>query len=202
MIMGFVLAVGLAVAPQVQATPPPLPPSQADLSAIAFHAARLTLLEQRKQESDAALVRARIRLQLGDKHPDVMALVRQLDAAERALAAEFFECNEAVLQRLTDKKAVLERDMNQMVVGRRLGTRHPEVQALQADIDEVVAQLRLGSTALLVSVEQALVARIAAGPSDLYPLFRLARLYEGAGRDADAERTLSDALVWLRARGK
>ncbi|NQW02624.1 MAG: hypothetical protein HQ485_01190 [Acidobacteria bacterium] len=176
MIMGFVLAVGLAVAPQVQATPPPLPPSQADLSAIAFHAARLTLLEQRKQESDAALVRARIRLQLGDKHPDVMALVRQLDAAERALAAEFFEWNEAVLQRLTDKKAVLERDMNQMVVGRRLGTRHPEVQAL--------------------------VARIAAGPSDLYPLFRLARLYEGAGRDADAERTLSDALVWLRARGK
>jgi uncharacterized protein involved in exopolysaccharide biosynthesis len=195
MMIGLVLALSLVAEPQRPQGPPPTP---VDVSAIASHVARLTVLEGRKQELESKLMDAR--RQFGESHPEVAALREQLDVAEKALANEGFNLREEEIDRVAERIAKLEGELKRDT--ETFGPRHPQVLNTRSDIDMLTAQLAAKTKALLESgLEQSLVATTSVkGSTDLGALLQLARLYAAAGRTADAERVLTNAIALVRSR--
>ena len=198
--LGLVLAVSLLAGPQAgaQAAPPPPP----DITAIALRAARLAVLEDRRQRIEGELVQARVQMQLGENHPQVQALLEQLAVAERELAAAGNEWLEGSLNRLAASREGLERDLARLQSTEGLGPSHPKVVAKQREIDTVDREMQQGAQRLLGNSEASLEDQIKTGQGGLDPYLRLARLLELQGRSSDAERILTEALAWMRARGK
>jgi capsule polysaccharide export protein KpsE/RkpR len=203
MMIGLMLALALVADPQRRPPPPP-PPPPPDVTAIAQYVARLTVLEERKQALDAQLIDARKRSGLGESHPAVLALKAQLAEAEAALAHEGTAWRENELERLTMRRTRLEQEVTQTRAQAGLGPNHPEVRALRAEIDDLTARIVDRATALLASgQEQALLAETTRKDSTGVDAFlKLAGLYAAAGRTADAERVLTDAIAALRNKGK
>lgn len=198
MMIGLVLVLSLLAEPQrPQQGPPPPPP---DISAIAQYVARLTVLEQRKQELEAELFQA-LR-SFGESHPQVVTLRTKLAEADKALQGEGTAWREGELDTLVERRVRLERDL--FTAQTRYGSRHPQLLSLKADIDAVSARLKERAAALLATgLEVELIAETAKkDTNDLAAFLKLARLYAAAGRPADAERVLTDAITLLRARGK
>jgi uncharacterized protein involved in exopolysaccharide biosynthesis len=195
MMIGLVLALSLVAEPQRPQGPPPPP---VDVAAIASHVARLTVLEDRKQDLESRLMDAR--RQFGESHPEVAALRDQLAMAEKALANEGFNLREEEIDRVAERIARLEGELKRDMLA--FGPRHPQVLNKRNDIDILTTQLAAKTKALLDSgLEQALVAATSVkGSTDLGALLQLARLYAAAGRTADAERVLTDAIALVRSR--
>lgn len=198
MMIGLVLVLSLLAEPQRPPQGPPPPPP--DIAAIAQYAARLTVLEQRKQELEAELFQAR--RQFGESHPQVVILRDQLAEADKALQGEGTAWREAELDKLVERRVRLERDL--FTAQTRYGLRHPTILSLKSDIDAISARLKERADALLATgLEVELVAETARkDTNNLAAFLRLAKLYAAAGRPADAERVLTDAITVLRARGK
>ena len=195
MMIGLVLALSLLAEPQRPQQGPPPP----DISAIAGHAARLTVLEQRKQELEAELVVAR--RQFGESHPQVLTLRDQLGLAEKALAVEGSAWRESEIDALADRRTSLEQEL--ATARTKHGPNHPLVVSLRSEIAAISARISGRSSALLASgLEQTLLAETRKGSTDLQAFLRLAKLYAAADRTADAERVLADAIALLRERGK
>lgn len=195
MMIGLVLALSLLAVPQRPQQGPPPP----DISAIAGHAARLTVLEQRRQELEAELIAAR--RQFGESHPQVLTLRDQLALAERALAGEGSTWREGEIDELAAHRTNLEQ---QLATARtKYGPNHPLVVSLRSEIAATSARLSGRSSALLASgLEQVLLAETRKGSTDLQAFLRLAKLYAAADRTADAQRVLADAIALLRERGR
>lgn len=198
MMIGLVLVLSLLAEPQRPPQGPPPPPP--DIAAIAQYAARLTVLEQRKQELEAELLQA-LR-QFGESHPQVVLLRAKLAEADKALQGEGTAWREAELDKLVERRVRLERDLS--AAQARYGSRHPQILSLESDIDATSARLKERTVALLATgLEVELVAETARkDTNNLAAFLRLAKLYAAAGRPADAERVLTDAITLLRARGK
>lgn len=198
MMIGLCLVLSLLAEPQRPPQGPPPPPP--DIAAIAQYAARLTVLEQRKQELEAELLLA-LR-QFGESHPQVVTLRVKLAEADKALRGEGTAWREDELDKLAERRVRLERDL--FTAQARYGSRHPQILALQSDIDATSARLKERASALLATGLEAELAVETAkkDTNDLGAFLRLANLYAAAGRPADAERVLTDAITLLRARGK
>lgn len=198
MMIGLFLVLSLLAEPQRPPQGPPPPPP--DISAIAQYAARLTVLEQRKQELEAELLLA-LR-QFGESHPQVVILRAKLTEADKALQGEGMAWREDELDRLAERRVRLEHDL--FTAQARYGTRHPQILSLKSDIDATSARLKERAAALLATgLEAELAAETAKkDTNDLAAFLRLAKLYAAAGRPAEAERVLTDAITLLRARGK
>ena len=195
MMIGLVLALSLLAEPQR----PPQPPPPLDISAIAQHAARLTVLEQRKQELEAELIEAR--RQFGESHPQVLTLRDKLALADRALANEGDLWRENEIDALADRRGSLEQQLS--VARTKYGPNHPLVLSLRSEIAATTARMSGRSSALLASgVEQVLLAETRKDSTDFGAFLRLAKLYAAADRTADAARVLTDAIALLRERGK
>ena len=196
MMIGLVLALSLLAEPQ---RPPQPPPPPLDISAIAQHAARLTVLEQRKQELEAELIEAR--RQFGESHPQVLTLRDKLALADRALANEGDLWRENEIDALADRRGSLEQQLS--VARTKYGPNHPLVLSLRSEIAATTARMSGRSSALLASgVEQVLLAETRKDSTDFGAFLRLAKLYAAADRTADAARVLTDAIALLRERGK
>ena len=194
--IGLVLALSLLAEPQraQQAPPPPL-----DISAIAGHAARLTVLEQRKQELEGELIEAR--RQFGESHPQVLTLREKLAQADRALAEEGSAWREGEIDELAGRRTSLEQQLS--TARTKYGPNHPLVISLRSDIAATTARISGRASALLASgLEQMLVAETRKGSTDLQAFLRLAKLYAAADRPVDAERVLTDAIALARERGQ
>lgn len=196
MMLGMVIAVSILAAPQasVQAAPPP---SQ-DLAAVAYQAARLAVLEERRQRLEGQLVDARVRMQLGENHPQVQALRAQLADAERQLTAAGTEWIERDINRLAQVKADLERDIDQMLTMDKLGQQHPRVLSRSRELQVVEQEMSDAAGRLLAQTEGSLREQIKKGQGGLDPYLRLARLYELNGQSAEAQRVIGDGLAWMR----
>lgn len=196
MVIGLVLALSLLADPQRS---PQGPPPAPDIAAIAQHAARLTVLEERKQELEAELVEAR--RQFGESHPQVLTLRDKLALADRALANEGDAWRESEIDGLAERRAGLEQQLS--VTRKKHGPNHPLVLSLRSDIAATSARISGRSSALLASgLEEALLAETRKDSADLQAFLRLARLYAAADRTVDAEHVLADAIALLRRRGK
>jgi len=195
MMIELVLALSLLGEPQR----PPQGPPPPDISAIAGHAARLAVLEQRKQELEAELIAAR--RQFGESHPQVLTLREQLALAEKALADEGGAWREGEIDELAARRTSLEQQLS--TARTKYGPNHPLVVSLRSDIAATTARISGRASALLASgVEQALLADTRKDSTDLQAFLRLAKLYAAADRPVDAARVLTDAIALLRERAK
>jgi uncharacterized protein involved in exopolysaccharide biosynthesis len=201
--MMIALTLALSLLAQPQRRPPP-PPPPIDVAAVAEHAARLAVLEHRKQELEADLLEGRREFGYGESHPQLVVLRAKLAAVDKALLAESAAWRENEIDRLLDLRSDLQEQRATAQSQGALGPNHPTMRALGADIADVTAKLAERSKALLAAgLEQALLAD--AGKKDapnLDAFLRLAKLYAASDRTADAERMLTDAIALLRARGK
>lgn len=195
MMIGLVLALSLLAEPQRSPQGPPPP----DISAVARHAARLTVLEQRKQELEAELIEAN--RQFGESHPQVLTLRDKLALADKALTDEGSAWRESEIDRLAEQRTSLEKELS--TARTKYGPNHPLMLSLRSDIAATSARMSGRSSALLASgLEQLLLAETKKGSTDLQAFLRLAKLYAAADRTADAERVLTNAIALLRERGK
>lgn len=202
MMIALMLALSLFADPQRRPPGPP-PPPPPDIAAIAEHAARLAVLEYRKQELEAELIEARSQFGYGENHPQMIVLRQKLAQAEKALATEGSAWRENEIDQLAGTRSALEQQLNTVRKQKGYGQNHPVVLSLSAQIAAITTTLSDRSKGLLASGhEQALLAETTKTDASLDAFLRLAKLYAAAGRTADAERALTDAIALLRARGK
>jgi uncharacterized protein involved in exopolysaccharide biosynthesis len=171
-----------------------------DFEALIGKVVRIAELERRRYDAEAELADALRRT--GPAHPEVKGLQQRLAVIEAGLKAELGDTDRLLGDEgdIERRRATADRELRDL--RKNLGPKHPSVLSKEAEIAALDERLRKVAAATLgAGREQDLLAAIADTPAHLMPYFDLARLYTAAGRLADAERVLTDALARLKQSG-
>ncbi len=191
MVVELLLTLALAGGSQVQARTPSPP----DITAIVERAVRLSELQRRKIEVEGQLVASR--QQYGENHPEMAVLLAQLAEVDSALLREGFAARQVDAVRLENRRIALDSEIVKLL--KTLGPNHPAVRTKQTEVAALNEQLRSAAvTALASGMERELRTGITNAPASIGAYLDLAKLYATAGRPADAERLLTEAIAQLR----
>lgn len=199
-LVALTLVASSATAQPPRRSSPPPPPPPVDFGALIAKVVRVAELERRRFDAEAELTQALSAM--GPSHPNVKVIRQHLEDIEADLRKELADADRVLGDEasIESRRVEAERELREMRT--RLGPRHPTVVGKENEIAGLDERLkRVASARLGSGQEQALLAAIAESPNHLGPYFDLAKLYAAAGRLADAERVLTDALARLKQLG-
>jgi hypothetical protein len=193
MISSLLLVLSLAFPGQAGKAPPPTQTAP-ELSVIVERVVRLAELQRRKVDIEQELAGK----QLGQQHPDTIALRAELADLLGAIGRENLQVYQDDASLLSERRIALENELSR----KKLGKAHPDFLRMSQQLAAIQEQQRAAAVAFLSSGGEAeLKATIGRQPAGVQAYLELAGLFITAGRADEAAALLTEAQAALKRSG-
>jgi hypothetical protein len=193
MISSLLLVLSLAFPGQAGKAPSPAQTAP-ELSVIVERVVRLAELQRRKVDIEQELAGK----QLGQQHPDTIALRAELADLLGAIGRENLQVYQDDASLLSERRIALENELSR----KKLGKAHPDFLRMSKQLAAIQEQQRAAAVAFLSSGGEAeLKATIGRQPAGVQAYLELAGLFITAGRADEAAALLTEAQAALKRSG-